>query len=86
MIIDELALTFVPNLGSRGVAHLMEIYGSAEEVYAQPEHRLVLCAELRQDIAQSVAQRVGYAEAERELRYCEERGISVVSAVDWVYP
>ena len=64
----------------------MEIYGSAEEVYAQPEHRLVLCAELRQDIAQSVAQRVGYAEAERELRYCEERGISVVSALDWVYP
>ena len=86
MIIDELALTFVPNLGSRGVAHLMEIYGSAEEVYAQPEHRLVICAELRKDIAQSITQRVGFAEAERELRYCEERGIRVASALDEVYP
>ena len=35
MILDELALTFVPDLGARGVAHLMEIYGDAEEVYVQ---------------------------------------------------
>ena len=86
MILDELALTFVPYLGSRGVAHLMDIYSDAEEVYAQPEHRLVLCAELRKDIADSIARKVGYAEAERELRYCEEQGIRVVSALDECYP
>ena len=86
MILDELALTFVPDLGSRGVAHLMDIYDSAEEVYAQKEHNLILCAELRKDIATRITQKVGYAEAERELRYCEEHGIKVTSYSDSDYP
>ena len=86
MILDELALTFVPDLGARGVAHLMEIYSSAEEVYAQKEHNLILCAELRKDIATRITQKVGYAEAEREFRYCEERGIKATSYNDYDYP
>ena len=86
MILDELALTFIPDLGVRGVAHLVDMYGSAEEVYAQPEHRLILCAELRRDIAERVAQKIGYAEAEREVRYCEERGIDITSYNDSRYP
>ena len=86
MILDELALTFVPELGSRGVAHLMEIYSSAEEVYAQKEHNLILCAELRKDIAARIVQKAGYAEAEREMRYCEAKGIKVTSFNDADYP
>ena len=86
MVIDELALTFVPNLGSRGISHLMEIYGSAKEVYAQPEHNLLLCAELRRDIAMRISQKEGYKEAERELRYCEDKGITVTSYNDDLYP
>lgn len=86
MLLDELALTFIPDLGSRGVAHLVDLYGSAEEVYAQPSHRLMLCAELRRDIAERVAQKVGYAEAEREVRYCEDRGIKITSCNDSDYP
>ena len=86
MILDELALTFVPELGSRGVSHLMEIYGSAEEVYAQKEYNLIVCAELRKDIATRITQRVGYAEAEREMRYCESQGIKITSFNDYDYP
>lgn len=86
MVIDELALTFVSNLGSRGISHLMEIYGSAKEVYAQPEYNLLLCAELRKDIAARIAQKEGYKEAEREMRYCEERGIVITSYNDDLYP
>ena len=86
MILDELALTFVPDLGVRGVAHLMDLYGSAEVVYAQPEHRLVLCAELRQDIAERIVRKTGYAEAERELRYCQDNGIKIISCTDDNYP
>ena len=86
MILDELALTFVPDLGTRGVAHLMEIYSSAEDVYAQKEHNLILCAELRKDIATRITQKVGYAEAERELRYCEAHGIKATSYNDYDYP
>jgi DNA processing protein len=86
MILDELALTFVPDLGARGVAHLMEIYSDAEEVYAQKEHNLILCAELRKDIATRITQKAGYAEAERELRYCQEHGIKATSYIDSDYP
>ena len=86
MILDELALTFIPELGSRGVAHLTDLYGSAEVVYAQPEHKLVLCAELRRDIAMRIVQKVGYAEAEREMRYCSERGICITASNDEGYP
>ena len=86
MILDELALTFVPELGSRGVSHLMEIYSCAEEVYAQKEHNLILCAELRKDIAARIVQKVGYAEAEREMCYCEAKEIKVTSFNDADYP
>ena len=86
MILDELALTFVPELGVRGVAHLMDIYSDAEEVYAQKEHNLILCAELRKDIATRIVQKAGYAEAERELRYCESQGIKISSYNDCDYP
>ena len=86
MILDELALTFIPDLGVRGVAHLTDLYGSAEVVYAQPEHRLVLCAELRQDIAERIVRKTGYAEAERELRYCQDNGIKIISCTDDNYP
>ena len=86
MILDELALTFVPDLGSRGVAHLMDIYDGAAEVYAQKEHNLILCAELRKDIAARIVQKVGYTEAERELDYCNKHNIKVTSYNDCDYP
>ena len=86
MILDELALTFVPDLGSRGIAHLMNIYDDAEEVYAQKEHNLILCAELRKDIATRITQKVGYSEAEREMRYCEEHGINITPYNEDAYP
>ena len=86
MILDELALTFVNRLGSRGVAHLIDLYHSAEVVYSEPAHRLILCAELREDIVDSIQRKAGYAEAERELRYCEQNGIKITSASDEDYP
>lgn len=86
MILDELALAFVPDLGARGVAHLMEIYDDAEAVYAQKEHNLILCAELRRDIATRITQKVGYAEAEREMAYCQKHGIKITSYIDKDYP
>lgn len=86
MILDDIALTFVPNLGSRGIYHLIDRFGDAESVYAQNEYSLVLSAELRRDIAQSIINKRGYSEAERELRYCEQRGITATSATDSLYP
>lgn len=86
MLLDELALTFVPNLGTRGIAHLTELYGDAARVYAASEPHLICYAELRRDIAVRIAQKVGYAEAERELAYCQKHAINIVSCGDSSYP
>ena len=86
MILDELALTFVPNLGSRGIVHLMECYNDAADLYAHTDEQLIARAELRGDIARSIARKEGYAEAEREMRYCREKGIKITSLFDEEYP
>lgn len=86
MILDELALTFIPKLGTRGVAHLIDLFHTADSVYAQSDFALHLCAMLRQDIVAKILEKSGYAEAERELRYCESNGISITPSNDSNYP
>lgn len=86
MILDELALTFVRDLGSRGIAHLIDIYGDATSIYGTKDYNLIGYAELRADIAARIANKEGYAEAERELRYCAEHAIKVSSVNDEEYP
>lgn len=86
LTIEDLALTFVPHLGHRGVAHLLDIYGSAEMVYRVPEQDLIKRAELRQDIARSIVEKSGLREAERELEYCYKHEIDISCADDERYP
>ena len=86
MILDEVALTFVPNLGTRGISHLTDIYEDASAIYGATEHHLACVAELRRDIITHITQRAGYSEAERELRYCEQHNIGITSYYDNLYP
>ena len=86
MVLDELALTFVPELGTRGVVHLMEMYDNASEIFAATEQQLVCYAELRPSIADKIVQKAGYAEAEREIRYCNDNGITITSFQNSNYP
>ena len=86
MILDELALTFVPELGSRGVAYLMDMYDDAAQIYASSEDHLIAYAELRQGIVSRIVKKEGYAEAEREMCYCNQHGIAITSFHDDSYP
>ena len=69
MLLESIALSFVPNLGTRGAVHLVECLGSAEAVYAATEEELIERADLRRDVARSIVQRIGFSEADRELAY-----------------
>lgn len=86
MVIEDIALTFVPQLGVRGVAHLLDIYGSAAEIFAASEDDLAERAELRTDIARSIVRKAGFAEAEREMRHCAKNGIRTIASTDADYP
>ena len=86
MTIEDIALLYVQGLGSRGVAHLIEHYGSAEAVYSASVGSLVADMGLRKDIAEGIVSGEGMAMARREAEYCRRHGIFMVAATDGEYP
>lgn len=86
MTIEDLALIFVRGLGSRGVVHLLELYGSAEAIYEASSDDLIERATLRKDIAVNISHGEGVSEALREVEYCRKHGIYMVGATDPEYP
>ena len=55
MAIDDIALTLVPGLGVKGVVHLLEVFGTAQAIFAASADELAGRAELRLDVARSIA-------------------------------
>lgn len=86
MPIKDIALTFVPRLGTRAIVHLLECFGSAEAIYASSAHDLISQAELHDEIARSIVKGAGMREAEREASYCLRHGIEVIASTDERYP
>lgn len=86
MRIEDIALTMVRGLGTKGVVHLLECFGSAEQVYRQSEEDLCERAELRVDVARNLLSRESFADAEREMEYCRRHGIEAIASTDALYP
>ena len=86
MTLADIAITFIPELGARGCRKLVEVYGSAEAVYATPYERLIADLQLKPDIARAIVQRVGFREAEEEIRHLARHNIKAIAATDDEYP
>ena len=86
MPIKDIALTFVPRLGTRAIVHLLRCFGSAEAIYAASVQDLSAQAELREDVARSIVAGAGMREAEREATYCQRHGIEVIASTNSKYP
>lgn len=86
MPLKDIALTFVPQLGVRGAAYLINYFGSAEAVYAASRDELMQGAMLREDAVRNILSGCGMREAERELAYCKRNGITPVAASSPSYP
>ena len=86
MPLESIALSFVPQLGARGAAYLVECFGSARAVYAASVDELVGRAQLREDVARSIILKRGFAEAEHELNYCKHHQITPLGCDDERYP
>lgn len=85
-VLESIALTFVPHLGVRGAAHLLECFGSAKAIYQASAAELSSVADLREDVARSIVARSGMKEAERELQYCQRHGITPLAYDSDEYP
>lgn len=86
MKIEDLALVMTRGLGTKGVAHLLEVYGDAETVFATSERELVERAEIREDVARAIANRDGWSAAQREMEYCRRHSITAIASTDAEYP
>ena len=86
MKIEDIALTLIPNLTPLAVAHLLEVFGSAEAIYAASEAELISRAGLRADIAKKIVAGYGLPQAAREIESCQRAGITVVASCDRAYP
>lgn len=86
MTCEDIALGFIPNLGVRGIAHLIEIFGSGEAIYRASAEEIIARAKLRPDIARNIAAKVGLTEAEQEMEYCAKNHIDITAATDAHYP
>lgn len=86
MTLEDIALTFVPQLGVKGAVHLLRCFGSAAAVYSASEEELRVRAELRADVARSIVGGRGMRDAEREMAYCRSRGITPIASTDDDYP
>ncbi len=86
MSVEDIALTMVAGVGARGVVHLLDVFGSAERLFAASVDEIVERAELRADIARSIVRRESFAAAERELKYCDLHRITAVASTDADYP
>lgn len=86
MTIEDLALLFTRGIGSRGAAHLVDYFGSAEALYCASRAELEQGAGLRSDLADSILRKEGMAEAEREIAHCRKHNICAIAATDADYP
>ncbi len=86
MDIFDMALTLVRGLGDRGIAKLIDSSFSAERVFSYSYDELINVCNLRESVATAISTRSTFAEAERELRYCEHNDIRPIARVDLEYP
>lgn len=86
MKIEDIALTMTPGLGLGGVIHLLDSFGTAENIFRATAAELTHFASLKPLIAERISKRVGFAAAERELEYCSRSGITPIASTDDLYP
>ena len=86
MTVEDIALTMIPGLGVRGAVHLLDLFGTAQAVFAASPAELTGDAQLREDAARAILARKGFAEAERELAYCRRHDIRPIASTDPDYP
>ena len=86
MTIEDLALYFTKGIGSRGAAHLVEHFETAERLFSASKEELTYGAGLRSELAERILAGEGMREAEREIKYCQKHDIRIISATDEEYP
>jgi DNA processing protein len=86
MNLEDIALVMTPEVGVKGVVHLIEVFGDAKSVFAASANDLTHKAEMREDIVRNILARKAFPAAEKEIKYCQRNSIIPIASTDAEYP
>lgn len=84
--VEDIALTLIPRLGSKGIVHLLDLFGSAEKIFSATNEDLASQAGLHPDLIEQIRLKKSFQAAEREIKYCRRHAITPISSTDENYP
>ena len=84
--IEDIALSYVQNLGWRGVIHLLEVFGDAQSVFAASQSELLHKAELKEEFAKRILSKNSFSIAKKELSHCLKNGVTPIVSTEDGYP
>lgn len=86
MLVDDIALTMIPEVGTKTAIHLLECFGSAQAIFAASMEELTQKAELKTSIARSIQKRETHQDAEKEINFIEKHKIRAITYDSPEYP
>ena len=81
-----LALRQCKNIGNTNLRKLIQIKGSAKAVWETPKKNLLSISGIGTKITQDIGKKEFLLKAEKELKFCDQKSISIVSHNDSSYP
>ncbi|MDX1630167.1 MAG: DNA-processing protein DprA, partial [Fulvivirga sp.] len=84
--LSQLALSFIPGVGSYTIKQLISYCGSAEAVFKTPRQKLLKIPGIGPATANVIANQKPYKEAEKELLQADKEGVDILLYTDKAYP
>ncbi|UII26043.1 DNA-processing protein DprA [Fulvivirga maritima] len=84
--LSQLALNFIPGLGSYSIKQLVSYAGSAHHVFNLPKAKLLKIPGIGKVIADSILNHQAFARAEEELKRTEAESVKILLHTDQEYP
>ena len=76
----------IPGIGCRSARHLLDIVGSAEELFAMPKKELRRLFSNHDDIVEAIVNKTMMKAVDEELRFAEVHNIRILYYTDRDYP
>ncbi len=86
MIDLDIELTMIPRLGCKGIHHLREIFGTAEDIFNTSPEEFKQQINLSTDIIKHITKRSARGAAKAEMEYCKRHDIMPIAVGDRLYP
>lgn len=83
---DDIALTMYPGVSCQTVIHLLECFGSAEQVFAATAQELIDRAELTPVLAESISRKAHHDRVAKELAFIQKYKIRAIDSASEEYP